>query len=310
MNGKLFTTLYLGLILSFFLSPLSAGAVGQVTEPIVIDEAVRGEVFESRLTLLNPGDREKTYTLDTQGDIEDWASFFSLSDLDEPITEIKVPAQTYLDVLVLFLVPEDTPNGDYSGLINVKAKKEEGAEEQLIAVSPSVGREVSITVSDIEIIDFQVSLIPKSYDLEKGGSLPVRVVYTNQGNVSIRPLAEIEISQKGEVLQRTLYPYPDHLDPIRPLSQKEIPLLHLPVYDLEAGKYLANLSFRINDEEHAEEGFSFSVKTESSSSPVWGAWVGSLGSGEIGVHLVIFLIFVFLLFLFFIKHRGREEKID
>ncbi len=283
---KNFSFFFLFFVLVF---PSSVQAVGQMTEPVMIQEALRGEEMEVTLILLNSSEKSGIYELDADGDIETWVSFFSPDDPGEFFTEIEIPAQTYLEVMALISLPKDIPNGDYQGSIHVgdKASQEEDGETS-VAISHGVGREVFINVGDEENVDFLVSVIPEKYNLEEEEALPVRVIYNNRGNVSISPQIGIEVFQEGELLHKTVFPYPSSLNPVRPLSQKEIPAVYVPVYNLESGKYLAHLNFKVNDQDHLSKEFFFSVGQEESGLWAWGSWVDRFP--DVGKYTYILLV--------------------
>ena len=182
------------LITIIFLSFISAQtvfAIGQITEPIIIKDVLRGQEALTTITLLNSEQKEVKYGLRAEGQIADWAVFFSADDtnFENPITEIKMPADQYTNVNVRFKIPDDTPNGEYAGelLVFLASNRELKSEETSVNVSQQIGRDVTITVTDKEIVKLQASFIPLTYDVQQGKPLKIRVLYDNQGNVAVKP---------------------------------------------------------------------------------------------------------------------------
>ncbi len=298
--------IYLFLII-FLLTPLSIKAIGQVTKPIVIENGLRGEQTEVTLTLLNSAQKEEVYLLGAQGEIKEWVDFYSLDNKDEKITEIQVPPQSYLEATARINIPEDISSGEYKGEIIVKNKpiKEEG--KNTVSVAQSISREVSINITNKEVISFQVSVIPEKYDLAEGEALQVRTIYNNQGNVSITPLMLIKISKDGEIVYNAPYPYPDNLEKIRPMSQKEITSLNLPTQNWEQGKYFVQMNFLINGEKHLEKYFHFSISEENVSVMGWNKWVNNLNNNKI-IYSVLALFLVVIVSVAGVSLNYKKEK--
>ena len=87
---------------------------------------------------------------------------------DHPITEVDASSDSRTNVTVKFKVPEDTPNGKYSGKVVLMTLPKEGEMgEQEVAVRLRVDREVSIEVTDEEIIELESAIIPLKYQINK-----------------------------------------------------------------------------------------------------------------------------------------------
>ncbi|HRY63523.1 MAG TPA: hypothetical protein P5267_02910, partial [Patescibacteria group bacterium] len=156
------------LALSLLLIPLQEiRAIGQITEPIVIKDGLRGQEIVSTLTLLNSEKSQNTIGIVAEGQVASWATFYNKDDKEykNPITEIAVPAGQYLDVAVLFRIPADTANGVYAGEISVvyNPTQTSSTDESSSTVAQKISREVSITVSDQENIKLDVSVIPDKF---------------------------------------------------------------------------------------------------------------------------------------------------
>ncbi|MCK4355398.1 hypothetical protein KAW43_03605 [Candidatus Parcubacteria bacterium] len=253
-------------VLSFAL-PLSALAIGQVTKPIIIENILRDSQVTKILDLFNSENEEIFYGLKTEGEIADWVSFYKIDDinLENSITEIQVPAESYVKAIVKFTVPSDAPNGEYSGKVYIftTPTKNKDTGEMSITVGQRIGREVSIIVTDEEILDFNTFIIPLKYGVGKNEPLKIKVIYNNQGNVSIKPDIQLKITQinTGKVVQSTvIYPYPENENPVRPFERKVFEnLIEWPTDGKDNGRYLAELKVLLNNEVIKETDFRFQV---------------------------------------------------
>lgn len=127
-------------------------------------------------------------------------------------------------------------------------------------VSQRVDREVSITVSDKEIIALNVSVIPASYDLATGKPLKIRLIYDNQGNVAIKPDVQLKISRDGQPIYNAIFPYPENEEAVRPQQIKELPApIEWSTAGQPSGKYQAEIKVLVNGQMIKENSFRFSV---------------------------------------------------
>jgi len=305
------------IIFSIFI-PSNIFAIGQMTEPIIIDNALRGQEVIETLTLLNSKDKEESFVLSASGDIDGWATFYQSDDLDfsDPIESVTIPARSYFSVLVKINIPIDTPNKNYAGELVVKSisKNEDGEEGVSSNVGFGVGREVSITITDNEIIDLKTAIIPLEYSFEKDNNLEIKIIHTNNGNISIKPSVQIKITKNNETAFNAIFPYAENEEPIKPGERKEMPLFEWQDANKEAGKYRAEIKILVNGEVVQEEDFGFSVvdpKLESINNfadkflagvAVVG-W-GSMTLGWIFIGLFFVIISIVFGFVYFLKkHR-------
>lgn len=259
---KVILLTFILLILSFIL-PQTVFGIGQMTEPIIVENALRGQVIEKILTLYGSEKEEVVYGLISEGDIKDWTNFYEINDknLENPITKIQIPAQSYIDVIAKFKVPEDVPNGIYTGVVAVLSQPEENKNE---GISTSVGlrvdRRVSITVTDQEIIKLKTTIIPKKYKVKENEPLQIKVIYDNQGNVSLKPDIQLQISKNGRKIFNAIFPYPEDEKPVKPLERKILSsLIEWQTVGQESGEYTAEVKTLLNGEEKQTEDFRFTV---------------------------------------------------
>jgi uncharacterized membrane protein len=260
---KLVNLLIFSILLGFALPQIVSG-IGQMTKPIIFESVLRGQEIETILNLYNSEDKEILYGLNADGDIKAWTTFFAMDNLENPITKIKIPAQSRVDAIAKFNVPNDTPNGAYAGQVAIVTllEEEENKEGLSVSVGSRVGRDVSITVTDKEIINFQTTIIPLKYGVSKGEPLKIKVIYENKGNIAIKPDIQLKITKidSGNVVLNVIYPYPEGENPVKPFERKEFPnLIDWSTAGQENGKYKAEMKVLLNGKSSQEESFRFDV---------------------------------------------------
>ncbi len=261
--SKIILSLGLVLIAGFALPQLTL-AIGQMTKPIVFENVLRGQELQETLVLFNSEDKEVIYGLAADGALKNWTNFYSMDNLENPIKEIKIPVKSQINVLAKFKVPNDAPNGDYTGQVVIFTSPEQGEQEEGMSVSVglSIGRDVSITVTDKEIIRFETTIIPEKYGVGKNEPLKIKVIHNNQGNVVIKPALQLKITKidNGKVVQNVIYPYPEDKEAIKPFERKEFPnLITWQTAGQENGKYRAEIKILLQGDTMKEESFRFDV---------------------------------------------------
>lgn len=242
-------------------------ALGQMSEPIVIENALRGEDYQEIMMIVNTENQSIGVDLVVDGDIEEWTKFYKLDDLENPIEDLLMTSGENKNVSVIFSIPDDMPNGEYAGAVAVIRKPSEISKEEgsSVSLAQRIDREVTIIVGGEEIISFEVSVIPKTYDIKKGDLLNTRLIYDNQGNISIKPQVDLKIfallsDTEKKLVHNAIYPYPLEEPRVKPGSQYEIPGLELPTSNLDIGRYIVEIDFLHNNEIITEEDFKFSIK--------------------------------------------------
>lgn len=282
---KKLTTILITIIFLSFISTSTVFAIGQITEPIVIKDALRGQEASTMLTLLNSEYKEVKYGLRAEGQIADWASFFSVDDknFENPITEIEMPSDQYTNVNVRFKIPDDTPNGEYTGelLVFLASSGELKGEETSVNVSQEIGRDVTITVTDKEVIKLQTSFIPLTYDVQQGKPLKIRVLYDNQGNIAVEPDLQLKITKNGRTVYNAIFPYPELEEAVRAYTNKEISPIEWQTIGQENGNYTAELKVILNGQEIQSSSFKFLIGHFQNN--MWIGAVSFLGGGNLAV---------------------------
>ncbi len=306
MKKLTFALLTLTLLLVF---PTFGQAIGQITEPIVVPEGIRGQEIVSTLTLLNSEKKQTMIGIVAEGQIASWVSFYKKDDPEfkNPITEVFIEAGQYLDVAALFKIPSDAANGTYTGEISVVYNPDQATsknDDSSSTVAQKISRAVEITVSDKEVIALDVSVIPEKFDFKTKEPISVRIIYDNQSNISLTPSIQFKIKQDEKTVYNVIYPYPEGEASVRSMSLHEIPALKISTDGLSKGAYLAELTFMRGAESMAVKNFSFSI---GNSGIVLGAMFtkNNLVKTIIGILILIVLIAIIVVSL---KRKAQKNS--
>lgn len=249
------------LVCAYLLFPFSASAIGQITEPIEIGNALREKVYEEKVTIINTESSQAIINLSAEGDIAAWTRFFTTSQGTDNITSIEVPAKSSIDIVARFTIPAGKPNGLYGGVIAVAktAGEFQSPDESGSSVAQRVERSVSIEIKDEEELDFDASIIPEKYDYMQGEPLKIRIIYDNRSNIEVAPQITFKIKQGESTIYSAIFPYPESEMPVAPFSLQEIPPLEIPISNLANGKYEATFRMSQGDKFSLDKDFTFSV---------------------------------------------------
>lgn len=253
------------ILASIILLPQTVLAIGQVTEPINITNALRGKQIHEEITALNGQDTPVVVDFSASGQIKDWVKFYRPNDLQNAIASTSIDAKSYYKVTAVISVPDNAPNGEYKGAISVMQKPSNAAkkDESFSTLQQKIDRQVTITVSDTEVIKLDVSVIPKSYDIQPNEALDVRIIYDNQSNISLRPSISFKIVGEDEKsVYDVIYPYPESAPDVNSKAMYEIPALKIPTAGIANGNYVALLKFIRADKTVTEKQFGFSIGTQ------------------------------------------------
>ena len=242
-------------------------AIGLVSNPIELDNVLRGQEIRDELRMLNSEKESVEYSLSASGDISEWVTFYEDSGYGIPITKVEVAAESKGIVYLTIKMPDDIPNGKYEGGLSIKYNPagEDQISQASTIVSQKATREVFLEVTDNEIVDFDVSVTPQTYTLKENEPLKVNAFYYNKGNISVRPDIQVKIKKDGKILFNVIFPYPEDEEEVRPLVSKTIST-DLPMGGLELGDYKAEAEVSLDGEVVHEDDFSFIIKSASDDS--------------------------------------------
>ncbi len=312
------TTIVAFLIALGFIFPQNVMGIGQMTKPIEIKSILRGQTTESTLVLYNTEEKEVKYKLAASGAISSWTSFYTIVDSDNSIDEIQISAKSNIKAIARFTVPQDAANGTYKGEVMIieEPEKTEGGKVNVL-VGSRIGRSVSITVTDHEIIKINATIIPNKHELAKNETLKIRVIYDNQSNVSVSPQIQFKIKKYDQVVFNIIYPFPESESPIKPLERKELPAIEISTASFEEGVYLADINISQEGKEVLKRDFKFSVGIfEESGANLIGIVKGVSGNTDPKINWFTIAIAAIALFVLFLKIKQlragnvKEEQIN
>jgi len=298
-----------------FVVPQSVLGIGQMTEPIIFEDILRGqEIFET-LILFNSEGEDVVFHLEATDEINGWATFYDLEDknLETPLTKVTLVKESRLRLQTKFEVPSDIPNGTYSGAIAViKIPEASEADGVSTIVKQRVDREVSITITDQEVIALETTIIPEKYAVKKDESLKVKVFYHNKGNIVIKPNLEIKVIRINDnnTVFNAIFPYPDNEESVKPLEKKEfIDFINWSTIGQEKGKYRVNLNVLLDGGVVEEHSFRLVIGSVISSD-VNGflSFIAFIGGGNLTLSWFIIGIVILIIagVLFFINKRRNR----
>lgn len=257
------------ILASVLVLPLAASALGQMSQPINITDAIRGQKINQELIVVNNENKQIWVEFTASGDIKDWVKFYLPTDLNNPLATTTAEEGKNLNMIAVFSIPNDIPNGEYKGFVSVSnmpdlyvAKDQSGS-----SVTQKIDRQVTIKISDQESVKLEVSVIPETYDLSQNQDLNVRIIYDNQSNISLSPSISFKIktsNQDEKTVYNVIYPYPDSVAAVNSRGYFEIPALKIPTTGIVKGEYVAQLQFLRGDKVLIEKQFSFSIGTQGS----------------------------------------------
>jgi len=294
----------------FCLLPMLASATGILSEPIEVENARRGQTHWEDLLLMNSDGKEIIFELSAEGILANWVEFYSADNTKDPITKIAVAPNTNLGIKAKFSIPDNVANGKYQGQLISKTavSPREMSGDAVMNIIKRFGRDVSITVTDNQILDFNTIFIPVSYSVAQGDVFRVRMIHENHGNVDIKPNVELRISQNGEEIFKAVFPYPDNDDQIQPNERKEIEnQIEWRTKGYDLGNYDVTLSTFHDDKLNQKEEFMISIAAEKNG-------IASLISGINNFNnknLLVWVVAASLVLLIIVRvviMKGRKSK--
>lgn len=285
----------ISILVGIIILPAFAFAIGQMTQPIVVGNAIKGQVIMQTLKLYGEAQTDKEYGLIAEGDIKNWVKFYDIGDRNNPITSITIPKGKSIDVEAVITVSSSAANGKYSGILSIvsSAPKNDTSDGSSVSVGQKIGRQVNITVIDKEIIDMEVGIIPVSYLIDSGSPLKIRFQYFNKGNIDITPEVRVKFQDidRTKVLLTSVFPYPENEAAIKPLERKEISAIEVPT-NFSDGRYWADVTIWENDKLQFENEFRFQIGSGSVLGSAFSAISGGFNIWYVIIPLAVIMILV------------------
>ena len=247
---------------AFFIFPTLAMAIGQASTPIIIENAVRGQEYEDVLSLFNSSNQEESFALNGEGEIADWLTFYKMDDLENPINELTIPANSRIQAKVRISVPQSAEMGKQSGsaVFSLLNKPKEG-QVNLNPVTQQVSREITVNVNDQGILSAEAFVSLEKNTIAKNEPLKINVAYYNSGSVSNKPQIRLGIFKNDINIEDVIYPYSKDKKAIMP-TQTEKMSIAWQTAGRENGKYRAEVGVVLGDEIIKEDSFAFQITND------------------------------------------------
>lgn len=182
------TPLVCAAVLAALIVPVTASAAaddrdGFGVTPVRLDFTnpglIRGGGSEGSLRIQNWFSEATEVTVTPQGPMADWITF-------DPAPPFIVPADSSRPLLVKVAVPENVENGDYSGLLKIRATGTEQPDGSGAAISVEVVPAIKIKVGGEQILRFAAEKVGIQ-DVNDGSAVALNADVMNRGNVASAP---------------------------------------------------------------------------------------------------------------------------
>lgn len=249
------------LLLGLFAVPEFVSAIGLVTQPIVISNALRGQKVQESLTIVNSENQLVLVNFVSEGQVKDWVKFYQEDNEKTAVSSTTIAARTNLKIRAIISIPADVANGEYKGALSIikAADAKYTKDESVTSIAQKISRSVTIKISDSEILKLAASVIPKTFDLLPNEPLSVRIIYDNQSNISLRPSIGFKIVNEEKTVYNAIFPYPESEPDVKSRAIYEIPALEIPLSNVPTGDYQAKLEFMRGDKVILENHFALTI---------------------------------------------------
>jgi uncharacterized membrane protein len=225
---------------------------GVVPASIVIDNLLKGSSNPRSIRIINSGDEPVTYKLNATGSIASWVTFYPNQSLITPVTTVSVLQRQ--EVFVLFTIPEDVANGDYTGTINVETLPTNASENMTGSpVILSFPVNVLLTVTGTQILTGDIRDITTK-NVEVGQPLSIFIDFTNTGNVIATPHIKVNITRENYPIAQINYK-----ETSIPVEKGDIIEVTWNTSNRESGNYDANVTVMLEDEIIAQTTLNFNL---------------------------------------------------
>lgn len=292
-----------------------------MAEPIVIDDAVRGQEIKDYISVTNSDYSEVVVELSAEGQIADWITFYSTEDknLVTPITEITVPSQNQKRAFVKFNLPDDLANDTYTGLIVVSTKSADMTQSNKkasVSLAQSIDREVTIKVTGEEIVKLDAVVFADKNKIAIGEPLNIKAIYNNQGNVAVKPDLQLKITEinSSKIVNNAIYPFPETEKSVRALEERTLDnIIQWQTAGQILGRYQAEVKVLLGQEVIKEEKFQFDI-ISAEAAAVLGANISVDDSNNANDQTIMWyvlgLIIAVVIVLAAIKIFGKNRSIN
>jgi len=209
---------------------------------VFFSKMIRGGYAERFIHLSSSEPGTITSKITVSGDISEWITF-------EQGTAIDVPQNTDVKVKMIVRLPETAANGIYNGVVIILAEPKESSEgSYAMSIVSGVSLRTRIEITGEQMYSFSVSEISIG-DTEVGIPIKVSAKIKNDGNVAVKPLVKVTISDnEGKEMSSDEYKETTIL-----ASTSDEIVFAVPSENLKEGQYWANVSVYYEDGTLAKE---------------------------------------------------------
>jgi hypothetical protein len=239
-----------GLVIATMLFVIETYAAGLSMGPVNIEvSAVREGEYERILNIYNPGSDALNVLLNVDGNASDWIYFYSQENLNQPIENITIPANTNSQLTVKIKIPEDTPTDYYNSIIFARAFLAEAD----VGTGIRLRSNVNIHVTGDQVLDGVVENITIK-NTEINHPLTITVYFKNKGNVIARPLIDVTILKDSNSVIQSNYQGQDVGVGLYKMLEAK-----LNTTNQEVGDYVANVKVYLEENLIDEENLNFKI---------------------------------------------------
>jgi len=291
MALKNFQNLFLVVIIfGMILFPFSILGLAQSVQPIIIENAQRGENYEAMISIFNTETNEIDVYLRASEDIESWASFFGIDDTERknPIKSLIIEPQSYGYALVNFRVPDFIANGEYKGSVIAGTKPNNDSNENTAQIGFEIPRKVTIKIGGEQVILYDAEVLASNIFLPKNETFSFTIVYHNKGNVNIKPIVKFKAVSNDKEIANIIFPYPDEGVAIAPNSSRRMSYDWTPpAVNASNASYDISITPAVGDKEIKTETFTISVDNGVQAGMVMGA---NTSSSEVRIQMIMWYV--------------------
>lgn len=296
------------------LFPFSVLGLAQSVQPIIIENAQRGENYEAMVSIFNTENKTVYVYLRASEDIESWASFFDIDDTERKnsIKSLSIEPQSYGYALVNFRVPDFIANGEYKGSVIAGTKPNNDSNENTAQIGFEVPRKVTIKVGGEQILLYDAEVLAGNIFLPKNETFTFTIVYHNKGNVNIKPVVKFKAVNNDNEIANIIFPYPDEGAAIAPNSSRRMSYNWTPpAINASNASYDISITPAVGDKEIKTETFTISMGDGAQAGMVMGA---NTLSSEARIQMIMWYVLggiatlAVLLALFKIFKKGKPAN--
>lgn len=243
------------LILTVMVQPVLAIGIGISPSEININNGLKGAEYEKSLVIFNTGQEKTNFSLSAEGNISDWVRFYKSDNLSSNITSISIPKEDKVSLVVVFRVPNDAANGNYSGILDVNSvpstNASQGSQSHMIVGASS---HVMINVTGDQILQGEVTGISIE-DTEVNYPLKTNILFKNSGNVVASPKIESHFFRGNEEVGSLI----NESVGIKPTGVNEKIVTEWDTHGQVPGNYTSNVVVSLNGQILKSDNISFTI---------------------------------------------------